>query len=167
MPMQGGVVAVNAAPQAQAAVTTLSKGQLNDRSQAPTNAADASQNLADDCGGGVQIVAVIAGDAVSAVNADLATYVDLTNLSTPKAAYATAKVGGGTVSIVNGSVVFNASDDYAALAPGEVATVGTFTYVICMGNGVFRATTATVKRWARMTARSPLPTRARSPRTAR
>ena len=162
MPMQkdGVIVAVNSTPQIQANVLTLSEGHLNDRSQSLADAAN------DGNGNSVQIVAVIAGDAVNAVKADLATYVDLVNLSTPKAAYATANVGGGTVSIVNGSVVFHAPENYTSLTPGEVATVGTFTYVIRMGSGALRVTTATVKRWPRLPARPPLPTRAWLPRTA-
>lgn len=146
-PKTGLTVAIKFTPQAQADDMVLHEDQLNDGRQSLTNAADATQNIfANDGGGaGTQVMAVIAGNAVDTVKGDLVKYLDLANFSGPKADYSSATLGDGHVDIVNGQVIYNTTHDYTALAQGEVATIGTFTYIIRMGNGAFSVTTATIK----------------------
>src|SRR5690349_11243183 len=135
----GLTVAIKFTPQAQADNLVIQEDALNDGTQSLTSGD--TNVLANDGGGaGVQIMAVVAGDAVAAVQANLANYVDLANFSGPKAGYASVGVGDGTVSIQNGGIVFNTAHDYTALAQGETVFVGTFTYVIRMANGAFSVT---------------------------
>jgi VCBS repeat-containing protein len=149
---KGGLtVAIKFTPQAQSDTLTLGEDQLNDRSQSLTNALDATQNvLANDGGGaGTQIMGIVAGDAVDAVKANLTNYVDLNNFSTPKAGYSTATIGSGdlqgSVTLSNGGLTYVPAGDISFLSAGETVIVGTFTYIIRMGNGAFSVTTATIK----------------------
>jgi VCBS repeat-containing protein len=148
---KGLAVAIKFTPQAQSDTLTLGEDQLNDRSQSLTNAFDATQNvLANDGGGaGTQIMGIVAGDAVDAVKANLATFVDLNNFSTPKTGYTQATIGSGdlqgSVTLSNGGLTYVPAGDISFLSAGETAVVGTFTYIIRMGNGAFSVTTATIK----------------------
>ena len=148
---KGGLaVAIKFTPQAQSDNLTLSEDQLNDGSQSLSSGLDPSQNvLANDGGGaGVQIMGIVAGNAVDAVKGNLAAYVDLNNFSTPKAGYTQAMIGSGdlagSVMLSNGGLTYVPAHDISFLSAGETAVVGTFTYIIRMGNGAFSVTTATI-----------------------
>lgn len=149
-PKTGLTVAIKFTPQAQSDSLTLHEDQLNDGSQSLTNAADATQNvLANDGGGaGTQIMGIVAGNAVDLVKQSLATYVDINNFSSPKAAYSDALIGSGDLAghvvLANNGLVYKPAHDISFLSAGETVTVGTFTYIIRMGNGAFSVTTATI-----------------------
>ena len=148
---KGGLaVAIKFTPQAQSDTLALHEDQLNDGSQSLTNAADATQNVLANDGGGasVQIMGIVAGDAVDAVKGNLANYVNLDNFSAPKAGFTQATIGSGdlqgSVTLSNGGLIYVPAHDISFLSVGETVVVGTFTYVIRMGNGAFSVTTATI-----------------------